>query len=278
MDATSFTIGLFDSGVGGLCLLSLLEKALPYARFVYLADISHLPYGNKSKEQLRQYAVQNIEFLIKQKVDFIVIACHTMSCVALEYIQSLFSLPIVGVTLPAISWVAHNYPKTKVALLGTQSMIDSGYYAEKLSLNGWQGELKAFPCPHWVTLIEQGRRGGKEVKKAVATHLEEVDAFSPDLLILGCTHYPLIQKAIAAYVGSRVKILDPAQVCVKEVELLVKKETLSFPPFSSPQPLALYLSAPSSSFSSLALQILGKKRAFFTQVLSPDVFEESIRK
>lgn len=223
-------IGVFDSGVGGLTVLKQIKKYLPNESIIYLGDTKHLPYGDKSKEAIIRFSVENTKFLIKNDVKAIVVACNSASSVAIEPLKEMFKIPIIGVIEPTVEYLQRQQSK-KVLIIGTIRTITSGMYERKIKESNKGVFSKA--CPLFVPLIEEGAFINKDsyLHKALEisiTHYLEEFRNKIDTLILGCTHYPLIAKELQEYMGDNVKLIDPGEcTAIKLKEILEENNLLS---------------------------------------------------
>lgn len=205
-------IGIFDSGVGGLTVLKEIHSLLPRENLIYLGDTARVPYGTKSRETVLKYTVQNTNFLIRQEVKAIVIACNTASAYGLDWIEKKFKVPVVGVIIPGARGAVEKTKTGKVGVIGTEGTIRSEAYQKAIrSLNS---EIKTVSqaCPLLVSLAEEGLFSGEIVRLALERYLgsfsRENDGI--DCLILGCTHYPLLKNAISQVLGPEIVLIDSA--------------------------------------------------------------------
>lgn len=188
---SSAPIGLFDSGVGGLTVLSALAEKLPQEHFVYLGDTARVPYGSKSPQTVIQYAENNANTLMAHHdLKMLVIACNTASAVALKPLQEQLNIPVIGVIQPGAEAALASQPQ-KVAVLGTRGTLNAGAYDRELKALGFKGEIVHQPCPLFVPLAEEGWLDGPIPLQIAETYLQHI-AKTCDALILGCTHYPLL--------------------------------------------------------------------------------------
>ena len=211
-------IGIFDSGVGGLTVQRAILDALPGLETVYLGDTARVPYGTKSPEVVTQYSVRNGRVLVAQGVEMLVVACNTASAVALPALREAFDVPVLGVVEPGARAAARATRSGRVGVLGTQSTIASGAYQRALAALIPGVQVVAQPCPLFVPLAEEGWTDpGDEVVRLVARrYLESVRAARVDVVVLGCTHYPLLSAAIAAELPG-VTLVDSAAAIAAEV-------------------------------------------------------------
>lgn len=222
------SIGVFDSGVGGLTVFREIAKALPHENIIYLGDTARVPYGNKSKETVLQYTIQNSLFLLGRGVKAIVIACNTASAYGLEAIQQYFKVPVLGVIEPGARAACRQTKNGRVAVIGTEGTIRSEAYTQVLKNLNPNLDVISRACPLLVPLAEEGWLDGPVVEGVLQQYLSEIKNSGADTLILGCTHYPLFRQAIGKYLGSQMVLVDSAVETASELaELLAKQNLLS---------------------------------------------------
>jgi glutamate racemase len=211
-------IGIFDSGVGGLTVQRAILEALPGLETVYLGDTARVPYGTKSPEVVTQYAVRNARVLVAKGVEMLVVACNTASAVALPALREAFDVPVLGVVEPGARAAARATRSGRVGVLGTQSTVASGAYQRALGELLPGVRVTAQACPLFVPLAEEGWTDpDDEVVRLVARrYLAPVRAAGVDVVVLGCTHYPLLSAAIAAELPG-VTLVDSAAAIAVEV-------------------------------------------------------------
>ena len=211
-------IGIFDSGVGGLTVQRAILDALPGLETVYLGDTARVPYGTKSPEVVTQYSVRNARLLVERGVDMLVVACNTASAVAIPALREAFPVPVLGVVEPGARAAARATRTGRVGILGTQSTVASGAYQRALAALRPDLAVVAQPCPLFVPLAEEGWTDpDDEVVRLVARrYLAPVRAAGVDVVVLGCTHYPLLAAAIAAELPG-VTLVDSAAAIASEV-------------------------------------------------------------
>jgi glutamate racemase len=211
-------IGIFDSGVGGLTVQRAILEALPGLDTVYLGDTARVPYGTKSPAVVTQYSLNNARFLVAQGIEMLVVACNTASAVALPALRDAFALPVLGVVDPGARAAVRASRSGRIGVIGTQSAIGSGAYQAAVRALRPEARVTARACPLFVPLAEEGWTDPEdEVVRAVARrYLAPVREAGVDVLILGCTHYPLLQGAIAAELPG-VALVDSARAIADEV-------------------------------------------------------------
>ena len=217
-------IGLFDSGVGGLTVLSALARQLPREHFVYLGDTARVPYGSKSPQTVIRYAENNANTLMAHHdLKMLIIACNTASAVALKPLQEQLDIPVIGVIQPGAQAALKSSP-SKIAVLGTRGTLNAGAYDQELKSLGYAGEIVHQPCPLFVPLAEEGWVEGPIPQQIARTYLQQV-ATTCDALILGCTHYPLLLPLLKSQ-WPQTNFVDSAESTAKHVEAELKKQNL----------------------------------------------------
>ena len=203
-------IGVFDSGLGGLTTVRELCRLLPGEDIVYFGDTGRVPYGSRSKETIIRYARQDVAFLRTFDLKLIVIACGTVSTTALDILANENPIPVLGVVAPAAAAAAETTQNGRIGLIGTQASIRSGAYEALIRKADPAAQVTAQPCPLFVPLVENGRfRPGDIVIETVAgEYLAPLKEAGVDTLVLGCTHYPLLQDVIAAQMGPQVRLVN----------------------------------------------------------------------
>ncbi len=221
-------IGVFDSGVGGLTAVRELIRRLPGEDVVYFGDTGRVPYGSRGVETIIKYARQDVAFLRSFDLKAVVIACGTVSTTALDILAQENSLPVIGVVEPAARAAVAATRTGKIGLVGTKTTIASGAYERTVRRLMPQAEVTARACPLFVPLVENGRYqpGDPLVELLVAEYLAPFKEAEVDTLILGCTHYPLLRDAIAAYLGEGVTLISSGAACVDTVAELLEAQGL----------------------------------------------------
>ena len=206
------SIGVFDSGVGGLTVLKALLEIIPAADYVYFGDTARLPYGSKSAETVAKYALGASEYLQSHGAEILVIACNTATALALPQIKAGARVPVVGVVEPGAERAAASTGNGHVVVIGTEATVSSHAYQRALEARGVRSREKA--CPLLVPLVEEGWIEHPVTKEVASIYLSEAfaDGFqSADVLVLGCTHYPLLKPVLRQVAPAQVKIVDSAE-------------------------------------------------------------------
>lgn len=224
-------IGVFDSGLGGLTTVKELKKILPCEDIIYFGDTGRVPYGNRSKETIKKYATQDVEFLKSLGVKTIIAACGTVSSVA-EDVKEKIDVGFTGVVKPT-SLAAYNATKNrKIGVIGTAATINSGSYERELKRLDSSLEVFSKACPLFVPLVENGFISETDpiVRMTVERYLISLKDIGVDTLILGCTHYPIIREVIQDVMGKNVTLIDAgketalfAAKCLQEADLLCNR-------------------------------------------------------
>jgi glutamate racemase len=219
-------IGVFDSGIGGLTVVRALHQRLPHENIVYFGDTARVPYGPKSPQVVREYAAQDTEFLLSHDVKMIVIACNTVSAVALDVVQKKSRIPVVGVIHPGAVAALGATRGKRVGVIGTVATVNSGAYAH--TLRQLDGTVAVFSqaCPLFVPLAEEGWTDHQVTHMVAREYLFPLKLEKIDTLILGCTHYPVLQQAILGAVNGSVTLIDSGEAAALEVENLLERDHL----------------------------------------------------
>lgn len=226
MSNKSKALGIFDSGVGGLTVVKSLMQQLPNEQIYYLADTVNLPYGNKSSEQLESICIKNMDFLIKQPLKAIVIACNTASAHAYESLKMRFNIPIFDVITPSVEEAIDKTKNKKIAVLGTQSLIDSKMYETLIKGRDPSIEVLSIACPLLVSIVEESFLSHKLAELLVRQYLMPIIESDIDTVILGCTHYPLMVEIIRNELSQDKILVDSSECCVRNIKVHLEKNNL----------------------------------------------------
>ncbi len=218
------SIGVFDSGLGGLTVMKQIMEELPRENIVYFGDTGRVPYGTRSKETIIKYSRQDIRFLESNDVKLIIIACGTASSAALPSICNEFTTPIIGVVEATANAAVKATKNNKIGVIGTNGTIKSGAYEAIIHKH----DIKTFSmaCPLFVPLVENGHFNTKIAKLTVEEYLTPIKKEGVDTLILGCTHYPHLKDAIKEFMGDDVQLIDPGVEISKYLKYEFDKKML----------------------------------------------------
>ncbi len=223
------SIGIFDSGVGGLTVLREVVRAIPQEDTVYLGDTARVPYGTKSPETVTRYALQVASFLVRRDIKLLVVACNTASAVSLETLKKHLSIPIIGVIEPGARRAAAVTGSGKVGVIGTSATIQSSAYAKAIKRINRNIEVVTRACPLFVPLAEEGWIDNEVARLTAKTYLCGLREEGVDTLVLGCTHYPLLKGVIAETLGDGVQLVDSAEETARTVAETLKMQDLLRP-------------------------------------------------
>jgi len=220
-------IGVFDSGMGGLTVLKELMRVLPNEHFVYLGDTARVPYGGKSAETITRYSMEIANYLIRRRdIKMLVVACNTASSLALPAMRKIYRIPVVGMVDPCVRIVSGLRRISNIGVIGTQGTIRSGAYEEALLAAIPSAKVRSIPCPLFTPLVEEGWVDHDITRAVIAEYLSPFRSNPPDALILGCTHYPVLKKAIREYIGEKTMLVDSGEAAAAVVDILLS-ETLA---------------------------------------------------
>lgn len=212
-ESNALPIGVFDSGVGGLTVLKAIREALPNENLVYLGDTARLPYGTKSPASIARYAAQATAKLQESGIKLLVVACNTASAVALDSLRAQMApIPVVGVVEPGASAAVSRRPGGKHLVLATEATVRLGAYRKAIAERDPEAEVREQACELLVSLAEEGWTKGAIADAIIRRYLTEAseETFSPNCIILGCTHFPLLRDTISAIAGAGVEVVDSA--------------------------------------------------------------------
>ncbi len=250
-------IGVFDSGVGGLTVAREIMRNLPGERIVYFGDTARVPYGSKSRQTIIRYSRQIVRFLLTQGVKAIVVACNTASALALEDIEHEIDIPIIGVMKPGARAAAAATKNRRIGVIGTESTIKSGMYPRFIQAIDPEIAVLGKACPLFVPLVEEGWLKDPVTDEVARRYLGELTRENIDVLILGCTHYPLLRSTVKRVVGDKVELVNPAYETAQELKRLLEKKGISNPGMAPEEfPYRFYVSDAAEKFKQFANSIL----------------------
>ena len=228
-EISTFPIGIFDSGVGGLTVYRALHERLPDEHFVYLGDTARVPYGTKSLSTVERYAIENARFLEAHGIKLLVVACNTASALALPAIRAAVNVPVVGVIEPGARAAVGVAAEKTIGVIATEATVQSGAYAKAIGDVNPSIDVIERACPLFVPLAEEGW-AGTDVARAVAEqYLDDLRKKNVGALVLGCTHYPILRDLIAEVIGNEVPLIDSGEAAAHEVETLLQSSQLLSP-------------------------------------------------
>lgn len=218
-DLSTRPIGVFDSGIGGLTVARAVYAVLPHERLIYFGDTAHLPYGDKSTAAIQAYSIKICDLLLRQQCKVILIACNSASAAAYELVREYVGSKarVLNVIDPIVAHVGETYAGRTVGLIGTKQTVNSNVYKKKIDDLDAGVQLQSLATPLLAPMIEEGFFENNISDSIIRTYLENPVLADIDALVLGCTHYPLIQEQIRAYYQNRVAVVDAAAVVARHV-------------------------------------------------------------
>jgi glutamate racemase len=251
-------IGVFDSGIGGMTVVRALTHHLPHENIVYFGDTARVPYGPKSPQVVREYALQDTEVLLQHDVKFIVIACNTVSAVALDVVQKRAKVPVVGVILPGAEAAAQATKNKRIGVIGTVGTIFSKAYTN--AIRQIDSGIKVFdqPCPLFVPLAEEGWIDHKATELIAKEYLFPLTLEKIDTLVLGCTHYPILRDIIGKVLHQSVTLIDSGEATAFVVRSMLADLKLNNTSTLKPN-LQFFVSDVPHKFTEIGERFLGTK-------------------
>jgi glutamate racemase len=266
----SSSIGVFDSGVGGLSVLRAIREQMPEESVIYFGDQKHIPYGPRPMEQIRNFSKVITKFLLKEDAKIIVIACNTASTAALKYLREQFpKVSLVGME-PAVKPAAEHTLTGKVGVLATPTTFQGAMYASVVERFANGVELLQNTCPGLVEQIEQGKLNHTETRRILEDALIPMLERNIDTVVLGCTHYPFVIPLIQEIVGENVRVMDPAPAVAKQVRRVLESNGLKNG-FTQEGNVKVYTSGNPGKLRSLLPILLGEKAEVRKVVWSDDL-------
>lgn len=220
-------IGVFDSGYGGLSVLKELRKIIPNENYIYFGDNKRTPYGSKDRDTIQRYSKEVVKFLVENNAKIVILACNTVTANALEYLESIFNIPIVGIIRTGAVVAAKESTNKNIAVLATEATINSNVYEETLKQINHNIDTISMACPKLVPLIEKGDPRDREIYSAAREYYSKIQNEEFDTLILGCTHYPHIIDIIKEIFGEDINYINPAVKLSEEVKKYLESNDLS---------------------------------------------------
>lgn len=260
-------IGIFDSGVGGLTVAKEIKRLMPHEDLIYFGDTKHLPYGDKSKEAIVGYCLKIVQFLLEMNCKAIVIACNTATANALKEVLALVNnqLPVFDVINPVAEKVAFEI-HTNVGVIATKATVASGLYKKSIRKLNKYIKVDELATPMLVPAIEEGFANHPITHAIIYNYLSNNKLKNIETLILGCTHYPLLQNEIKQYYGNRVRVIDSPHIVASQVMSVLDKYQLLND--KNPEPsYRFYLSDITKNFEKISRKFFGNKIALELKVL-----------
>ena len=221
-------IGVFDSGLGGLTAVKELLKILPCEDIVYFGDTSRVPYGPKGSETIIRYAKQDLNFLSTFGIKAALVACGTVSSVAIDSIEKNYPFAVFGVIESTVRAALLATKNKRIGIIGTAATVKSDAYARMISLLDSECKTISVACPLFVPLVENGHTSPDDIitKETVKLYLSQIKDFDVDTIILGCTHYPMLSEVIGNFVGDNVTLINSGKEAAKSVKKYLEQNDL----------------------------------------------------
>ncbi|MFZ4108105.1 MAG: glutamate racemase [Candidatus Planktophila sp.] len=249
-------IGIFDSGVGGLTVARSILDQLPNESTLYIGDTARGPYGPRPLAEVREFALESLDFLVEQGVKALVIACNTASAAMLRDARERYSVPVIEVIQPAVRRAVSATRTGNIGVIGTRATIDSAAYLDAFAAAP-QLHITSIACPLFVEFVERGETSGSEITKIARDYLAPIMADNVDTLVLGCTHYPLLTGVISYVMGEGVTLVSSAEETAKDLYRTLVETNQLRAQQSSPPTHKFLATGDAKAFESLARRFLG---------------------
>ena len=251
-------IAVFDSGVGGMTVFRAIRRTLPAERLVYFGDTARLPYGSKSKEVVTRFSLEIARFLSKRDIKLFVVACNSATALALPAIKAALRIPVLGVIQPAVRAAVAASQKGRIGVIATSATVASGVYQRALHGSRSGVRISAVATPLLVPLVEEGWWDHPITQLIASEYLVPLKRAGVDVLILGCTHYPLIKPLLSRVMGAGVRLIDSGEAVACEVAALLEARGLRRRGARGTQ--MFFVTDAATRFRRLAQRILGGER------------------
>jgi glutamate racemase len=220
-------IGIFDSGIGGLTVVKQLTKLLPNENYIYFGDTARVPYGTRSNRLIKQYAFEDTAFLQQFNIKLLVVACNSVSAVAVDLLESAVDIPITGVIMPGVEAAIQKTKNLKIGVIGTTATVASGAYEQRIKAINPDITVFGQACPMLVHLVEEGWVNEEITRLTIIKYLKPLLEKSIDTIILGCTHFPVVSDLIKEVVGPSITLIDSGKETAKKVKQILDKSGLN---------------------------------------------------
>lgn len=273
MQKNSLPVGVFDSGLGGLTAVREIKRILPEEHIIYFGDTGRLPYGTRSPEIIKKYACDDMNFLLTNSVKAVLVACGTVSSTALELLKNTFKVPVIGVVEPAAKCACSLTVSGRIAVLATPSTIRTGAFEKTIKEINPEFEVVGVGCPMFVPLVENGYidKDNPVALNIAKEYISKLAEFKPDVIILGCTHYPIIKETVkkcANELIGNVEIVDSGSCAAAALKEYLEKTELANRSQRNTNcgKTEYYVSDCPHNFSEIASLFLGEKVDKVTQI------------
>jgi len=253
---SSAPIGIFDSGVGGLTVARAILDQLPNESTIYIGDTARGPYGPRPLAEVRDFALESLDFLVDQGVKALVIACNTASAAMLRDARERYSIPVIEVIQPAVRRAVAATRSGRVGVIGTRATIDSKAYLDAFAAAP-QLTIESIACPLFVEFVERGETSGESITKVAREYLAPMIEANIDTLVLGCTHYPLLTGVISYVMGNDVSLVSSAEETAKDLYRVLVENDLLRSDSATPPSHKFLATGDAQAFELLARRFLG---------------------
>ncbi len=265
-------IGVFDSGIGGLTVVKRIASTLPEEDIIYFGDTARVPYGSKSNATIIEYALQDAKFLMTKNVKAIVVACNTVSSIAMDELRKNFDVPFIGMINPGARAAVKNSRNGRIGVIGTRSTISNKAYSQEIKNISADVEVIEKACPLFVPLAEEGWIKHKATYEIAEDYLKELRELNIDTLVLGCTHYPILAEVIQDVIGDSVVLIDSGIASAELVREELNRIDLRTNKFSMGNQ-SFYVSDIPAKFKEVAELFIGRE-VNNIQKVDPEVLTE----
>jgi len=217
------SIGMFDSGIGGLTVLKEVRQFLPHEHIIYLGDTARVPYGNRSPRTVTRYSLENTRFLLSKGIKMLIVACNTSSAIALPVLKRELPIPVVGVIDPPSREAVRRTKSKRIGVIGTRATINSHAYVKAIKRLDPSIEVLSKACPLFVPVVEEGLEEDEVARVVVKKYLEEFKDSGIDVLVMGCTHYPILECQIRELLGDAVYIVNTGRETSRDVQRVLER-------------------------------------------------------
>jgi glutamate racemase len=222
----NLAIGVFDSGVGGLTVLKEVRALLPQEQIIYLGDTARVPYGNRSPYTVTKYTLENALFLLTRGIKMLVIACNTASALSLNVIKKKLPIPVIGVIEAGAREAVAHTEKGRIGIIGTNATVRSKAYEKAVYRINPSIEVMSRSCPLFVPIVEEGLERDRVAQVMARKYLGDLKKVDLDVLVMGCTHYPMLEPVIAKVMGKGIRIVNTGRETAKEARELLERRAL----------------------------------------------------
>lgn len=245
-------IGFLDSGVGGLTVVKEVMKLLPNEVIYYIGDSARNPYGPRPLSEVLDFTIQLANFLVSKGIKALVIACNTATVAALEVLQEQLEIPVIGVIESGTKAAVTSSKNQKIGVIGTQGTIQSNEYEKQILKLSQRADVQSVACPQFVSIVEKHQYEDELAKNVVSKELEPFLGSEMDTLVLGCTHYPLLQSIIQDFFGEDLTLIDPGVETAIQVQAILNQFEMQNDKIDNAKNHVFYTTGPANKFEKIA--------------------------